>query len=340
MWTRSKQLVSRIFDQKPLKSIFKMPRIGTHDGSFHCDEVLACSMLRLLPVFEQAEIVRSRDPAVLDQMDIVVDVGAVFDPARQRFDHHQRGFTEVLGEGFNTKLSSAGLIYKYFGRTLIQHLLGCSEEHTNIVYKKVYRNFIESIDGIDNGISITESKTNYKITTDLSSRVGRMNPAWNESNPDPDSAFRRAMEVTKAELLDQINSVGRIWLPARSIVEESLADRFSVHASGQVMELKQFCPWKDHLYELESEQGIENQLKYVLFQDDKGSWRVQCVSDKNDSFVSRKPLPEPWRGLRDEVLADKSGIPGTIFVHASGFIGGCKTREGAHRMVDMALSWT
>ena len=25
------------------------PRIGTHDGTFHCDEVLACYLLRLLP---------------------------------------------------------------------------------------------------------------------------------------------------------------------------------------------------------------------------------------------------------------------------------------------------
>ena len=24
--------------------------IGTHDGKFHCDEVLACAMLKLLPV--------------------------------------------------------------------------------------------------------------------------------------------------------------------------------------------------------------------------------------------------------------------------------------------------
>ena len=32
--------------------------IGTHDGKFHCDEVLACSMLKLLPEYKDAEIVR------------------------------------------------------------------------------------------------------------------------------------------------------------------------------------------------------------------------------------------------------------------------------------------
>lgn len=58
------------------------------------------------------DLKRSRDPAVLGTCDIVVDVGAVYDESKQLFDHHQRGFTEVFGHGFITKLSSAGLVYK------------------------------------------------------------------------------------------------------------------------------------------------------------------------------------------------------------------------------------
>lgn len=57
-------------------------------------------------------LVRTRDPAKLDECDIVVDVGAVYDAAKLRFDHHQREFSENFGHGFVTKLSSAGLIYK------------------------------------------------------------------------------------------------------------------------------------------------------------------------------------------------------------------------------------
>ena len=47
---------------------------------------------------------------------------------------------------------------------------------------------------------------------------------------------------------------------------------------------------------------------------------------------SRLSLLEQWRGVRDEDLAKVSGIPGCIFVHASGFIGGNKTYEGALKM--------
>jgi len=44
----------------------KVIKIGTHSGAFHADEVLACSMLRLLPQYKDADIVRSRDPSTLD----------------------------------------------------------------------------------------------------------------------------------------------------------------------------------------------------------------------------------------------------------------------------------
>ena len=61
-----------------------MVKIGTHNGAFHCDEVLACTMLKLLPEYKDAEIVRSRDQAVLDTCDLVVDVGGVFDQKTHR----------------------------------------------------------------------------------------------------------------------------------------------------------------------------------------------------------------------------------------------------------------
>lgn len=34
-------------------------KIGTHNGTFHCDEVLACTMLKFVnPEYSTAEIVR------------------------------------------------------------------------------------------------------------------------------------------------------------------------------------------------------------------------------------------------------------------------------------------
>ncbi|MEQ2245260.1 UPF0160 protein myg1, mitochondrial [Ilyodon furcidens] len=65
-------------------------KIGTHNGTFHCDEVLACFFLRQLPEYVDAEIIRTRDAALLAECDVVVDVGGEFDSKRHRYDHHQR----------------------------------------------------------------------------------------------------------------------------------------------------------------------------------------------------------------------------------------------------------
>lgn len=80
---------------------------------------------------------RTRDPAVLDKCDIVVDVGSVYDPQKNRFDHHQRGFQEAFGHGFTTKLSSAGLVYKY---VTIYYICGC----TNIICRHFGKQIIAS----------------------------------------------------------------------------------------------------------------------------------------------------------------------------------------------------
>lgn len=86
-------------------------KIGTHDGGFHVDEALACFMLRhYTAAFAGAEVVRTRDPAVLATLPILCDVGAVYDPATHRYDHHQRSFTETWDSKHDIRLSSAGLV--------------------------------------------------------------------------------------------------------------------------------------------------------------------------------------------------------------------------------------
>lgn len=52
-------------DRKSLKLVKK---IGTHNGMFHCDEALACFMLKQLPEYKDAEIIRTRD------LDVIITV--------------------------------------------------------------------------------------------------------------------------------------------------------------------------------------------------------------------------------------------------------------------------
>ena len=82
---------------------------------------------------------------------------------------------------------------------------------------------------------------------------------------------------------------------------------------------------------------IPNSVLYVLYQDKGESWRIQAVPASLGSFQSRKKLPLEWNGLRDKELSDKAGIQGCIFVHATGFIGGNESKEGALLMAQRAL---
>ncbi|XP_056130635.1 UPF0160 protein MYG1, mitochondrial isoform X1 [Lampris incognitus] len=320
-------------------------KIGTHNGSFHCDEVLACYFLRQLPEYKDAEIIRTRDPAELAKCDIVVDVGGEFDPKRHRYDHHQRTFTESFSslcpeKPWVTKLSSAGLVYLHFGRQLLAQLTQLKEDDKllEVLYNKLYENFVEEVDAIDNGISQYDGEARYAISTTLSARVGHLNPGWNSKNQDTEEGFKKAMVLVGEEFLDRLDFYQNSWLPARVVVEEAIKKRHQIDPSGEVMIFSQGgCPWKEHLFTLEKELKVETPIKFVLYTDQNGQWRVQCVPAGLNTFQNRLSLLEEWRGVRDEALSELSGIKGCIFVHGGGFIGGNQTQEGALEMARRTL---
>lgn len=217
-------------------------KIGTHNGTFHCDEVLACYMLKLLPVYKDADVVRTRDQEILATCDIVVDVGGVYDNEKKRYDHHQREFNEScqsLSQGkkpWVTKLSSAGLVYFHYGREILLQIarsvskgnaVAVDDHILELVFDKVYENFIEEIDAVDNGISPSDEKPRYIVSTTLSNRVGHLNAGWNEdvSEADQYARFCKAMQLVGAEFEDRVASYFVSWIPARSIVEGAIKNR-------------------------------------------------------------------------------------------------------------------
>jgi len=318
--------------------------IGTHSGTFHADEALAVHLVRTLPDFKGAALVRTRDPAKLDECDIVVDVGGVYDDAAKRYDHHQRGFEETFDAQHKTKLSSAGLIYKHYGKQIIgQAIQSDDEEKLEILYQKLYDNFVEALDGIDNGIQQYESDkpARYSSRTDLSSRVAQLNPGWNQpsSNDILDQKFEVASSLAGGEFFAALDRAANSWYPAKTLVLTGFNARKQYDPSGQLIVFEEFAPWKEHLFNIEAEQKVPENEKplYIVYADEAGKWRIQAVPLTPDSFQSRKALPEAWRGIRDQALSDLTGIPGGIFVHAAGFIGGNETKEGAIAMAKKAL---
>ncbi|KAL8935882.1 MAG: hypothetical protein Q9216_005212 [Gyalolechia sp. 2 TL-2023] len=372
------------------------PLIGTHNGHFHADEALAVYLLRLLPTYSPSTLLRTRDPSLLSTCHTVVDVGGEYDPATDRYDHHQRTFNTTFPNR-STKLSSAGLVYMHFGKSIIAHRTGLDPEaeDTSLLYRKLYNEFIEAIDANDNGISVYPPSETANLTkrfndsgVTLSSLVSDLNNDFSISAPpssetetattngvstfspqaEEDARFLAASDLMGKTFLRKLTAYHSTWLPARSTVLKAYESRFDNDAQGRILVFGEPTPWKDHLYTFESsssspslpsfsslnetstadkqprqahpQQQQKHQVLYVLYPESASpgsKWRIQAVPVGRDSFESRKALPEKWRGLRDEELSAVVGVPGCVFVHASGFIGGNETEGGAREMAARAV---
>ena len=62
------------------------------------------------------------------------------------------------------------------------------------------------------------------------------------------------------------------------------------------------------------------------------------IPGEPDKKVCSVLFQKEWRGRRNEELSQISGIPGCIYVHDFGYIGGNHTYEGALAMAKKTLS--
>lgn len=242
-------------------------------------------------------------------------------------------------------MSSAGLIYVHYGEKVISEILkknkgiDLTKRQLQSIFVKIYTSFIQELDAIDNGVPQFDGEPHYRINSHLSNRVKIFNPSWDEEKTPMqiDELFREAMAYVGKEFTEKIYFFGTSWLPARNIVERAVKNRFNTSLTGKIIELERFCPWQEHLREIEKELG-DFTIKYVLFTGTSpNDFRVQAIPVQEGSFICRKFLLKEWFGLRDEELEKVSSIPGAKFVHATGFIGGAKTRDATLKMAEDSL---
>src|SRR3989344_5092065 len=120
--------------------------IVTHNSHFHADDVFAvATLLLLLEKDHEINVVRSRDQAVIAEADYVVDVGGVYDPDKNCFDHHQTG---GAGKRENPiPYASFGLVWKKYGEQL------CGSQEIADYIDQV---LVQPIDALDNGLVISK----------------------------------------------------------------------------------------------------------------------------------------------------------------------------------------
>lgn len=349
----------------PTKVANLNPYIGTHDNTFHCDDVTACYILKSLDRFKDHGIVRTRDPELLAKAEIIVDVGGELDVETLRLDHHQRSFNQTIKDyhpNIKTtnpdkpvRLSSAGLVFAIFGKDYIVKQLNLGNNYGELdekqkkmldaIFEKAYTEFMEEIDAIDNGVEIASGDNlvyNYHINSGISSRVARFNPIDKDASAELRlEQFKKAMEMVGAEMSEGVKFLGEVWWPRRQQFRDFVLKREEFDPSGQIVyiDTDHLIGWKSALLDLEEELGIVGQLKFIIFCDgsEASPWRVTAVPVNLKSFVSRAPLKQEWRGKRDDELQAASGVADATFVHMNGFTGGAKSLQGVKSLVRKTL---
>jgi len=288
-----------------------MKRIVTHSGGFQTDEVFAVAALQLL--FGDLPVVRTREEAEMQNPeDFVVDVGGMYDPARNRYDHHQK---EGAGKRANdVPYSSFGLVWKEYG----VQLAGSPE-----VAQRIDESLVVFIDAVDSGVDTYSLSSKGIGLYLLHNVIASYEPSWKEVDTTP--GFMEAVSFAKGILKREIAKT-------RDLIEgeKKAREAYESAADKRVVVMDGTYPWHDVL-------GAAPEVLYVVYPERDGTkWRLKAVRSLGDSFENRKDLPSSWGGLRDAEFAEASGVPDALFCHRGLFTAGAGSREGAIALAKIA----
>lgn len=296
----------------------------THTAPHHADEVFATAMLAILfPV----ELHRTRDQAIIDSTNaIVYDVGGEFSPEKKRYDHHQKGFSEIRPDEIT--YSSAGLIWREYGVEIVKKLgenRGVDDEMAAKVVSRVDNALVRGIDARDNG------QGEKGDSMSVSSVISTFNAIWDE-NEDADACFVKACEIA-GMILEREVKVAISSACGRKLIADQIKT-----TDGAVLVMDKFIGgWLEEV--VTSDDPKAANLLYAVFPAIGGDWNVQAIPPTiKDMIAQRKPFPEDWRGLRDEELVRASGVETAIFCHTAGFFAVAKTKEGAISLAEKAVN--
>lgn len=285
----------------------KIPRsFGTHDGTFHADEVTACALLLLFDLIDLDRIVRTRNMDVLARCEYVCDVGGIYDPKNKLFDHHQADY--------QGHLSSAGMI--------LLHL-----QETGMIAPKERGFFDHSliigVDAHDNGKELHSGG----VCT-YSHIISNYTPVSHEVEaPVQDKAFFEALEFARGHL-DRMWKRYKYIQSCRELVAAAMANK------GPCLMFDKSMPWLEIFFEMG---GASHPAKFIIMP--SGShWKLRGIPPSlEEKMRVRCPLPQEWAGLLEAELKKVSDITGAIFCHKGRFISVWETREDAIKALNYVL---
>lgn len=295
-------------------SFAKKIKVVTHDSHFHADDVCAVASLSLL-YGNKIKVTRTRDSKIIEQGDIVLDVGGKYD-GEKFFDHHQVGGAGQRANG--VPYAAFGLIWKRFGVQIAG---------SETVAKKFDEVFVQSIDANDNGFSVSTPKIEGVRPMTFGEFVFVSNPTWKEEGVSHDDGFFETVELFKKIIAREIT-----FLQHEEEAREKVLADYAHAEDKRIVVLSKHYPVQDVFASMPD-------VLFYIYPRDKGLWGARAVRAGSDDYTNRKDFPATWAGKRDAELASITGVPDAIFCHNGRFMVVAKSREGIVSLVKKALDF-
>ncbi len=311
-----------------------MKTIVTHGANFHPDDLFATAtimlMLKKTASSEKVKLIRTQvfNESAWKDADFVLDIGRIYAPAKNRFDHHQTGGAGARqnADGLpGIPYATFGLVWKKYGKKL---------SGSQSVADYVDRKLCTPIDAGDNGVSLyiqkfekvspltiedyiymkcDEGKDVYQKT----GKIGAFDPVFKKLLP---------LATDLVEGIIQKGKYKEVALKKATALVKKAKDK-------RVIVL-------DKYFGFDFSEFPEPLI--VVYPDarTKGNWAAKTVrkSDAPGQFESRIYFPKAWAGKMGADLAKISGVSDAYFCHNSCFLAVATSKVGILQMVEKALA--
>lgn len=299
--------------------------IVTHNGGFHTDDVFAVATI-LLSLEKQngaganAKILRTRNPEDFATGDYVVDVGGVYDPATNRFDHHQKGGAGKRETGI--PFASFGLVWKHLGPIVC----GGDDE----VAEKIDTSVVAAIDANDNGLDISKNLFDGVYSPSLSLNFMIDKPTWEERSGDTEMDARFEQVVMKAKVF-----LERYIIVSAAAVKAKREIR-ATYTASQNKSIIVFAHDYERVNFMQT-LALLPEIIFFVYPNHSGAWTAETVPVSENTFEKRKSFPESWGGLSGAALAEVTGVEDADFCHNGRFFVRASSEAGAIKLAKIAL---
>ena len=334
----------------------------THNETFHCDEVCAVALLKLL--YGDIRVIRTRDFSQIQELAsqgaYVIDVGQEYNHDQRRYDHHQKTFNDTWkgvskekpqinrqqGGKASILLSSFGLVYRHYGLDLIQQL---TSDETPLVshqinpestlqscmnaktFENFYYHFVQHLDAHDNGVSQVPEGTvvNYTRVVTLPSIISSFNSHNVQNHELQYEQFMRAVDLASTIIHESL--LGEIRKTVEFTQNTPIVDQALQEAREQKREwivLPQSINWGPVLKTLDPLATIK---LIILPRGNQGQYQVSTRRIPGQGFKAYLDLITPDEAKR--LVGDEN----LIFLHRARFIGVTRNLESAQRIAVASL---